>query len=143
VTGRVRVLLVQSRGVQEGFTRENTKLPPLALLYIAAAIRDIAEVRLVDADALDLDDEGVLSSLGNWTPKLVGITVSSLTLQVVRRFARKIKQVTSACVIVGGPFPTTAPEEVLKYEEFDLVGVGDVEPIISPAIAPSMFLLCT
>ncbi len=130
MTKRIRVLLIQPRGVQEGFTRRNTRLPPLALLYIAAAIRDIAEVRLVDADALDLDDEGVLTSLDSWVPDLVGMTMSSPTLQIVRRFASKVKQATGARVIVGGPFPTAAPEEVLKYEEFDLAGVGDGEPIM-------------
>lgn len=128
--GRVKVLLVQPCGVQEGFTRGNTRLPPLGLLYIAAAIRNIAEVRLVDADALDLDDEGVLTSLGNWTPDLVGMTLSSLALQIVCNFASKVKQATDAQVIVGGPLPTATPEEVLKYQEFDLVGVGDGEPIM-------------
>ena len=128
--GRIRVLLVQPRGVQEGFTRSNTRLPPLGLLYIAAAIRDMAEVRLVDADALDLDDEGVLNSLGDWSPILVGMTVSSLTLGIVCRLARKMKQATDARVIVGGPLPSAAPEEVLKYQEVDLAGVGDGEPIM-------------
>lgn len=130
MTARIRVLLVQPRGVQEGFTRGETRLPPLGLLYIAAAIRDIAEVRLVDADALNLDDEGVLTSLGNWTPDLAGMTVSSLTLRVVCRFARRVKQAIGARVILGGPLPTAAPEEVLKYQEVDLVGVGDGEPIM-------------
>ena len=90
----------------------------------------MAEVRLVDADALDLDDHGMLSSLGDWAPTVVGMTVSSLTLEVVRRLAQSVKQTTEALVIVGGPLPSAAPDEVLKYQEVDFAGVGDGEPIM-------------
>lgn len=130
MTEKIRVLLVQPRGVQEGFTRGDTRLPPLGLLYIAAAIRHIAEVRVVDADALDLDDQGVLSNLVNWVPDLVGMTVSSLTLGVVCRFARMVKLHTNARIILGGPLPSAAPQEVLKHQEVDFAGVGDGEPIM-------------
>ena len=111
MTEKVKVLLVQPRGVQEGFTRGNTILPSLGLLYIVAAIGDIAEVRLFDADALNLDDQGVLTNLVNWVPDLVGMTVSSLTLGRVCSFARKLKQATNARIIVGGSLPSAVPEE--------------------------------
>ncbi len=130
MTRKIRVLLVQPRGVQEGFTRSDTRLPPLGLLYIAAAIRNVAEVHLVDADALNLDDQDVVAGLGDWAPDLVGMTVSSLTLEVVCRFARKVKDATDARVILGGPLPSALPEEVLKHQEVNFAGVGDGEPIM-------------
>jgi anaerobic magnesium-protoporphyrin IX monomethyl ester cyclase len=130
VKRKTKVLLVQPRGVQEGFTRGDTRLPPLGLLYIAAAIRQIAEVRLVDADALGIDNQAVLTSLGDWAPDLVGMTVSALTIETVCRFARKVKETTGARIILGGPLPSADPLEALKHQEVDFAGVGDGESIM-------------
>jgi anaerobic magnesium-protoporphyrin IX monomethyl ester cyclase len=127
----IKVLLVQPTGVQEGFTREGTKLPPLGLLNIAASIRYIADTRLIDGDALNLDDFSLLASLNEWVPSLVGVTVSSLTLEVVSRFAHRVKQsMPITQIIAGGPLATTAPEQILKFKDFDFVGVGDGEAIM-------------
>lgn len=110
----MNVLLVQPKGVQAGFTRCETRLPPLGLLYIAACIRDIADMRLVDADARGVDDNGVLAGLDGWMPDLVGMTLSTLTVAPVRRFAAAAKAAHSVAVIVGGPLPTAAPDVALE-----------------------------
>ncbi len=126
----MNVLLVQPKGVQAGFTRCETRLPPLGLLYIAACIRDIADMRLVDADARGVDDNGVLAGLDGWMPDLVGMTLSTLTVAPVRRFAAAAKAAHSVAVIVGGPLPTAAPDVALESAEFDMAAVGDGEPIM-------------
>ena len=129
----MKLLLVQPPGVQKGFTRSGTLLPPLGLLYIAASVRDFVNVRLIDAEACGFNDIGVLNSLNNWSPDLVGMTVSILTLQTVRCFSEFVKSETGAKVIVGGPLPTAAPDIALECKEFDYVGIGDGE-LIMPEI---------
>ena len=123
----MRVLLVQPLGVQRGFTRRGTLLPPLGLLCVAGGIREVAEIRLVDADVGEMDDAAVVRAVGDWQPDVVGMTLSALTSECVRRFADVAKREWSPVVIVGGPLPSAAPEAVLGYEDIDLVNVGDGE----------------
>ena len=126
----MRVLLVQPKDVQRGFTRHDTRLPPLGLLCIAAAIRDIVEVRVIDADATGLDDPQVAAHVGGWIPDLVGMTLSCLTLPVVRRFAQFARETWRAKVIVGGALACAAPDLALQNPEFDMAGIGDGESVM-------------
>jgi radical SAM superfamily enzyme YgiQ (UPF0313 family) len=99
--------------------------PPLGLMYIASTL----EKNDIPVSICDLADREVK----DW-PKLIdradiyGMTVFSASLNVSRDIARTIRQINSnAKIVVGGPHPTSLPEETIAYPEFDHVIVREGE----------------
>jgi radical SAM superfamily enzyme YgiQ (UPF0313 family) len=99
--------------------------PPLGLMYIASylekhkvpvTICDLAGKERKDWHAL-IDDADIY-----------GMTVFSSSLNVSRDIARHIKNKNNyAKIVVGGPHPTSLPNETIAYPEFDHVIVREGE----------------
>jgi radical SAM superfamily enzyme YgiQ (UPF0313 family) len=121
----MRALLVQPAfpvtywGFQHGLAIAGRKvsLPPLGMLTLAAQLPSDWELRLVDLNIEPLRDEDVL-----WSNVVLvgGMRVQSPSIHEVLARARTLGRRSA----VGGPAPTTAPEE---YADADVVFQGEAE----------------
>ena len=92
---------------------------------------------VLDADGSNLTDEETVEKVVSLNPKSIGFTVTTMTMPLVNRFARAIKQVRpSIVVLAGGPQATAAPETVLcECDAVDVVFRGEGELVFPQIIA--------
>ncbi|MDZ7699022.1 MAG: cobalamin-dependent protein [Deltaproteobacteria bacterium] len=109
---------------------------PLGLDYVADAIRDDHEVRIVDVNPLS-SREGLVEAIQDYVPDMVGISLRNIDntdgmhptgfmgdyaacMETVRKYSR-------APVVLGGSGFTLFPQEIMKTlgAEYGIVGEGE------------------
>ncbi|MEI7530132.1 MAG: radical SAM protein [Elusimicrobiota bacterium] len=125
---RPYVLLIKSRSVVSKIKKGT--MPPVGLLYIAAALRARlgAEVRVLDAmfepDILKLVREAMRSR----RPDVVGISALTAEAFLAHKISAAVKaEDGSVPVVLGGPHPSSDPEAVLGDPNTDAVVIGEGE----------------
>jgi radical SAM superfamily enzyme YgiQ (UPF0313 family) len=98
--------------------REKVVLPPLGLITLAALCPKEWDIRLIDQGVEDLIDADIL-----WADLVMvsGMRVQRKGLEEVLARARRLGRRT----IVGGPYPSSEPDEVLKLADHVVVGEPD------------------
>jgi len=93
--------------------------PPLGLAYLAAVSEAAShEVLVYDGDVEDVSLESVS---GEFAPHVVGITANTTQITAAWRDADLVKAAGDAFVVLGGPHPTSLPEESATKPFVDLV----------------------
>lgn len=102
--------------------------PPLGLAYIAAVLERLAKVDIIDANALNLSDEGIINRVKQFKPDLIGFTAVTPTISIVARLAKKIKENIKVPIVIGGSHASLLPKETLeRYKQFDFLVKGEGE----------------
>ena len=98
--------------------REKVVIPPLGLITIAALCPKEWDIRLIDQGVEDLSDADIL-----WADLVMvsGMRVQRKGLEEVLARARSLGRRT----MVGGPYPSSEPDEVLKLADHVVVGEPD------------------
>ena len=98
--------------------REKVVIPPLGLITVAALCPKEWDIRLIDQGVEDLSDADIL-----WADLVMvsGMRVQRKGLEEVLARARRLRRRT----IVGGPYPSSEPDEVLKLADHVVVGEPD------------------
>ncbi|HLP47279.1 MAG TPA: radical SAM protein [Candidatus Kapabacteria bacterium] len=109
-----KVLLFNPRG---SFTHHPLHVPPIALEYLAAYIKDTAEVQIVD---LCVAHRSPFYYLDRFRPDVVGITGLSSEIPHMFALARLAKRF-GCQVVVGGYHASSHPEHTLQCPFVDLV----------------------
>lgn len=104
------VVLLQPPGTCRAFTRSGSCYPPLGLCQLAAMVPP-DEVAVLDGDGNDWDEEQTITAVRALAPCLVGMTVTSYTLELVERYAGRLAALGIA-VMVGGPHASLRPLDV-------------------------------
>ena len=133
----MKVLLIRpphdhmiTTNVPKSVDTETGMYPPLGLLYVAAGLKawTDAQVELLDAPALHLDQKGIAERIAQTRPDIVGIQTMTFTLIDAIAAVRSAK---SACpgahVSLGGPHVNLYPEETLSIEGVDSLVLGEGE----------------
>lgn len=121
------VLVVPSQAHVYGPVRAPVQLH-LGLAYVAAAVEDLADVAVLDADAMGLDAAAFAARIRDLRPDVVGFTVTTPTFRRAVELARIVRtQAPAAWVVCGGYHPTLMPEEVLGEPSVDVVVLGEGE----------------
>ena len=125
----MKVLLIRpphhhmiTTNVPKSVDTETGMYPPLGLLYVAAGLEawTDAEVELLDAPALHLDQKGIAEHIAQARPDIVGIQAMTFTLIDAIQTVRTVKSACpSAHVSLGGPHVNLYPEETLSIEGVD------------------------
>jgi len=89
------------------FTGRKALCPPLGLLTVAAMLPTDWDLRLVDLDAQNLTEAD-----WNWT-NLVMLSANIVHIESFLDLIAESKQ-RGKTVVVGGPFPTSVPDEAIK-----------------------------
>ncbi len=112
----MRVLLVNPKSRLPIDTRTS---PPLGLAYLAAVAEQRGDVvRVHDGDVESTPLEAIVRQ---FTPEVVGITANTTQIMAAWRDAELIKSMGDAVVVLGGPHPTTLPEESAAKPGVDVV----------------------
>ena len=130
----MKVMLVRSPSVVEVNSRLAASLtkimgvvPPLGLLYVASTLeKNNVPVKVLDALVEEINMDETQKRIKDYRPELVGIAISSATIQQDLMVARMCKEM-GAKVLFGGAHMTSYPNEVLSYEEVDFGIMGEGE----------------
>jgi len=108
---------------------------PYNLCLLAAMVRDIAEVEILDAHKLNLSQEGFKADIRQKSPDLVGITVLMDEYgQAGHVAARLVKEVGDITTVFGGVYATTNPEQVMEDINVDYAVLGEGEHVFRALI---------
>lgn len=103
--------------------------PPLGIAYIAAVLETGgAEVKIIDAPAVEMDYETIQREVVKFSPDVVAVTSVTPTLESALKVASMAKEACpSAFIVLGGYHPTFTYHELLKYDFIDLIVRGEGE----------------
>lgn len=105
-----------------------TYLPPLGLAYLAAAVRDRHQVRILDAEVEGRSEAQVVEEVLRHQPDVLGVTVVTPALPRVEAICAAVKARRPATrIVLGGPYPSACPLETLACGAVDLAVVGEGE----------------
>jgi anaerobic magnesium-protoporphyrin IX monomethyl ester cyclase len=115
-------------GGVEGQGGKNT---PLNLAYLASYLREHKsnlDVKIIDAEGLDLTFAQLLEEVDGYTPHIVGITCPTAAYYNIRKICHDLKQQDSGVkVVLGGSHPTALPQETIAETGCDAVVIGEGE----------------
>ena len=103
---------------------------PYNLCLLAACIRDIADVSIVDAYKENLSTATLKDKLDTLKPDLVGITCLMDKYGPSLHKVAAIAKTTGAVVVAGGVYATINAEQVAQDENIDYVVKGEGEHVI-------------
>jgi anaerobic magnesium-protoporphyrin IX monomethyl ester cyclase len=112
----VRILLVNPKSKLPIDTRTS---PPLGLAYLAAVAERRGDQVLVHDG--DVEDKPLEAAIRGFAPGVVGITANTTQITAAWRDAELAKSLSDAPVVLGGPHPTTLPEESAAKPFVDVV----------------------
>jgi len=119
----MKVLLIQPnyRGIYSyAKKKEITPIfPPLGLAYIAAVLKkEGIEVKILEANAFNLNHDQIKKAIINYAPEFVGITSTTSLIEEAHEIALLCNK--SIKVIIGGIHASSMPEETLRnFSRFD------------------------
>jgi radical SAM superfamily enzyme YgiQ (UPF0313 family) len=104
-------------------------IPPLGLLYLSSYVRRQGyDPHVIDLKVEKIDDSELLKRVRQVRPEVIGIRAFTPDAPEMHRLARLLKRAFPAVpIVVGGPHPSTDPEEVLEDEAVDCAVVGEGE----------------
>lgn len=85
------------------------------------------EVQLLDMDAERLSYSMALERIRQFSPDLLGFTVSTYSFHPVLRWIKKFKEDIDLPVIIGGMHVVLYAEEIMQYKEVDYMIIGEGE----------------
>lgn len=102
--------------------------PPLGLLYLATSVKDIANVKIIDAYNRNYSDDYILEEIEKMQPEIVGISINfffsmNTSIMLAKKIRAKFKDLVIFC---GGNAATYSHEKLLK-EGFDYVSLHEGE----------------
>ena len=132
----MRVLLVATNQADRFMDRMVVRPVPIGLAYIAAAVDENRhELKVLDLMFSDDGAGDVESAVRDFRPDLVGLSIRNLdnqsyfnpvsNLPGVRDIVERIRSVSDATILCGGPAFGILPAECLEYVGADLGIAGD------------------
>jgi len=104
---------------------------PYGLCLLAAIVKDLCEISIIDANAMNMNDLQFTEALSKFNPDVVGITVhmdqyaqtGHYAAKVVKKFNSKTK------VIMGGVYTTMNPDLTMKDPNVDYAVIREGEVV--------------
>ena len=132
----MKVLLVATNQADRFMDRMVVRPVPIGLAYLAASV-DEARHTLRVLDLMFADDavSEVAEAVGEFEPDLIGLSIRNLdnqsslnpvwNLPAVRNIIDRIRRISGATTVVGGPAFSIMPAECLDYVGADMGIAGD------------------
>ena len=115
-------------GVQKFRDQNIGIIPPVSLLNVASILEKIdVEVSIIDVDAENLSYPKVLRRISEFSPDLIGFSISTYNFQEVLGWIKRVKEDTHTPIIAGGPHVTIYSEEVMSHKFIDYGIIGEAE----------------
>ena len=108
---------------------------PYNLCLLGACIKDIAEVKIVDAYKRNLKPGDILKEVIMFNPDVIGITCMMDHFgKALHMTASVIKASHTTTIVVGGVYPTVNPEKCVEDPNINFVCVGEGEGVLHSII---------
>ena len=124
-----KLLLVYPNQKWQKFDNTTWNLNPATLCLLAAMVKDIVNIKIIDAQFYDLTEEAFAKELIKFNPHYVGI--SSLTSEygdILHTTAKLVKDFNPNIItIAGGIHPTIEYNDVIKDINIDYIIRGEGE----------------
>ena len=106
----MKILLVNPK------LRLDNILPVLGLGYLANAIKEKHEVKILDCMKEDFSLDDYARYLKNYKPDVVGIQCFTYDIYAVADYLKVTRRILpDAVTMIGGPHPTAMPEESMRF----------------------------
>lgn len=121
----MKVLLIKS-----AYRRLHNKgvTPPLGIMYLASYLREKekgVKLKIIDTRVEKVD---IGKAVSEFCPDVVGISAITVESPKMHQIAEEVKKVSEKIpVIVGGPHPTSYPEEVMEDKNIDYLVIREGE----------------
>jgi anaerobic magnesium-protoporphyrin IX monomethyl ester cyclase len=109
------------------------KVPPLNLMYLAAAIEKAGmSVKILDDDAMQMGVKKITKLVSKISPSVVGLTASTSNIKKALKYSENVKEaLPNSLNIIGGPHTTFRPTETLEnVKALDVVVIGEGEDTV-------------
>jgi anaerobic magnesium-protoporphyrin IX monomethyl ester cyclase len=119
--------------VNSPLVTHHPQLPPLGLMYLAAALEQAGhEIKIFDCPVCNIDHEKLKAELSSFNPNLIGISAITPTVDSAFHSARVAKEACpNSKVILGGPHVTFMDKQILVQEAaVDIVVRGEGEQTV-------------
>ena len=125
----MRIALVRTNPGESGYASAYGYIaPPLGLVSLAGAVRDIAEVKIIDAEARGLTEEETIEEIDTFDPDVVGFTtIASTYVNPSLRIVRKMRERGINPIVVFGGHHATFTYPLILREGIDVVVIGEGE----------------
>jgi len=101
--------------------------PPIMLAYATAVCRDAGHrVDLIDAPALEINEEQTIERLRKFSPDYIVMLTSTASVQSDAELAKKLMARTGAKTVAVGVHATAVPDDTLD-RGFDIVARGEYD----------------
>ncbi len=105
--------------------------PNLSLAYVAGSLLHAGHsVRFIDANALNLSKDEVLSRVKKYDPDIIAMTVTTYMIHQIFSWIRFLKQNLDVPILIGGQHLSLYPYETFVHKEVDYGIVGEAEETI-------------
>ncbi len=109
--------------------------PSLALMTLAAVLRDKHDVKVVDAEALKLNWMDVKGVIRNMAPDVLGVSCTTLTFRGMVKTVKLAKLAyPNIHVMIGGAHVSSQPHKSLALTGADCAVVGEGELTVESAL---------
>ncbi len=109
--------------------------PPLSLAYVAAIAKKAGhEVKLIDANALNLSKKEILKQVRVFNPDIIAFTITTYMFYSVLEWIYFLKKNTEAKTLVGGAHMVLYPKETMSHKEIDYGIIGEAEETVPELI---------
>jgi anaerobic magnesium-protoporphyrin IX monomethyl ester cyclase len=131
----VRILLINPPNTNELIANDTPQevsykgvFPNLGLMYLASAVKDLAEVKIADCQVDGMDITDLKKILFNYQPDVVGLTAMTFTLIDVKQVIDAVRLYTKAKIILGGPHVAVYPDRCFDLNvDYAIVGEGEIK----------------
>lgn len=126
MTNKIRIALARP------FQETLEVMPPLGLGYLASAVKDIADVSIIDGIRDKLETTELIKKLMNKNYDIIGFQCFTVDFKSVKVLIENLKKINpKATYVLGGPHPTLDPINTLKEINADYLFMGDSEESFS------------
>lgn len=107
-------------------------LNPTTLCLLGAMVKDIVDVKIIDAQFYNLSKEQFIKEIEDFKPDYVGLSqLSSEYETLLKTTADMIKSINPNIItIAGGVHVTVQPQMVLEYDSIDYAVIGEGEYVL-------------
>lgn len=111
------------------FSRARTRRLPLGQAYVAKALQNAGhDVSVLDASAIELNEEEIVEKVIETNPDFVGIGGTTPLYTQIASLSKKIKKaLPDTIVILGGPHVSSLPIPSLNTSAADFICIGEAE----------------
>ncbi|AFK21628.1 B12-binding domain-containing radical SAM protein [Pyrococcus sp. ST04] len=125
----MRIALVRVNPGKSGYTSAYGYIaPPLGLLSLAGAVKDIAKVRIIDGEGRGLSNQETIEEIEEFNPDIVGFTtIASTYINTSLKIAKSLRREKLDSLIVFGGHHATFTYPLILKEGIDAVVIGEGE----------------